>query len=125
MNYPHTVDDVSTLDFPFVSSLPKREKTKVKTLWDSLVEFRALIEQHGPPVSHSLAAKLLGVSRQRVYELCKEGRFIEISSPDGRSVITANSLVEFAKQERKAGRPTKLETSSMYQLMKAGMSPEK
>ena len=108
MNNLSSVSYAFTSDFPFVDDIPKREQKKVLSLWDSLAAFSELVKENGPPVSFTLASKLLGISKQSVSQLVQDNRFKIITSPDGVAVITANSLMDFAKEERKAGRPTKL-----------------
>jgi hypothetical protein len=107
--------DVS--EFPFVAELPKREKGRVRTLWDALDGFIDLVEQHGPPVGFTMAAKLLGLSRERIYQLADAKKFTVIMSPDGRQVIGAKSLVEFAETERKNGRPLKFDSTVNGKLL--------
>ena len=114
--------EIDAAEFPFVGELPKREAKRTLSLWETAEEFFKLLEQHGPPISFALAAKLLGVSKQRIHELNALGRFHVITSPDGKKVITGKSFVAFAEQERHSGRPTKLETASRFALMKAGIS---
>jgi len=98
--------EAEAFDFPFVSELPKREKTKFRKIWDTFQALRALTAEKGTLVPSSLAAKILGVSRQRVDQLIQEGR-LECHSVDGHNFISEASFVEFAKQERKTGRPPK------------------
>jgi hypothetical protein len=107
---------VEIKEFPFVGSLPKKEKSKLVCLWESVTLFKDMIDQNGPPVSYALAAKLLGLSRQRVAQIVASGRLKIITSPDGKSVITGNSLVEFARQERKEGRPSLMSEKGFFSL---------
>ncbi len=94
-------------EFPFVEALPRREKSKVAKLWDLVQEIRAVSAESGPLIPSTLAAKCLGVSRQRVDDYLADGRLQEFRV-DGHVFITGNSLVELAKTERKAGRPFKM-----------------
>jgi hypothetical protein len=66
-----------------------------------------VVEGKGTVVPPVLAAKLLGISRQRVWELANDGKLERIEF-EGHSFISENSIVALAKTERKAGRPFKI-----------------
>lgn len=101
------MSDVITADFPFVQDLPKREKSKLATLWDQFQAFRKASAEHGSLLPQNFAAELLGVSRQRIHQLIEEGKLQVVCVHTSR-FITEGSLVDLAKSERKAGRPFKL-----------------
>jgi hypothetical protein len=94
-------------EFPFVEVLPKREKSKFVRVWDRFQELSRLAEGKGMLLPLRLAAQIIGVSKQRVVELCENGR-LEVLELAGERFITENSVVAYAKGERKAGRPVKL-----------------
>ena len=94
-------------EFPFVEELPKREKSRLQKLWDHFTEVKAITAQKGLLVPVRFAANLVGVSQQRVDQLCDNGS-LERVYVDGHPFVTENSLIEWAKSERKAGRPPKL-----------------
>jgi hypothetical protein len=96
-------------EFPFVESLPKREKSRVLKTLDLLVEFSDLQKKHGTLLPAPLAWGVLGVSRQRLYELLAEGRLKGIQH-HGQWYIPEAEFVEFCKLERKSGRPFKRPT---------------
>jgi len=98
------------LEMPFVSSLPKREKSKVEKVWDVLRELAQFESIHGRLLPQTFAAKLLNVSRQRVCELADLGR-LETFEVSGVRMVTENSIVAYAQSERKAGRPHGLPTT--------------
>jgi len=98
------VNSVVALDFPFVQELPKREKSKVASLWDALKDARAATQQHGTLVPTSFAAQLLGISKQRLHTLMEEGR-IESVMFHNKRLVSEKSLVAWAKQEHVSGRP--------------------
>lgn len=98
--------DVAVSEFPFVAELPKRDKAKVANLWDKLAELRAMAQMGGSLVPHKFAAKLLGLSSQRLYQLAHDGRLERVEF-EGHSFITERSLVQLARTERKNGRPLK------------------
>jgi len=101
------VNDVATQDFPFVGELPKREKGKIATLWDALMEASAATKEHGSLVPINFAAELLGISRQRVHQLLDDGKLTPVFFHRQR-FVSENSLVTWAKAERdKGGRPVK------------------
>lgn len=107
-------------EFPFVEQLPKREKSKVAKLWDVLAEASALTEEKGMLLPSRFAAKLLGISQARVDQLMDAGK-LERVELDGHPFVTENSVVAFAKTERKAGRPVKAPKtfSETYAVSKA------
>ena len=96
-------------DFPFVQELPKREQKKVASVWDQIQEIKRAIEDKGLLIPAPMAAELLGLSRQRVHMFASEKR-LEAVYVNGHPFITEASLVEFAKVERKNGRPFKAPT---------------
>jgi hypothetical protein len=63
-----------------------------------------MIEDKGVPVAPVLAAKFLGVSRQRVDELAKLGRLERVVFED-HPFIMESSIRWLMEQDRKAGRP--------------------
>jgi hypothetical protein len=107
----------AVLDFPFVEELPKREKSRLAKLWDHLAEVRAIQREHGMPIPVKFAADLAGVSHQRIMQIVEDGRLVVIEM-QGHRYITENSFVEWAKSERKHGRPLKV-VASNKELWKA------
>jgi hypothetical protein len=103
------VDNAATADFPFVQELPKRERSKLATLWDLLNEARVATQEHGTPIPVGFAAELLGVSKQRVSQLLDQGKLTTVMLNDQR-FVGENSLVAWAKSERIVGRPPSLKT---------------
>jgi hypothetical protein len=55
----------------------------------------------------TFCSALLGVSRQRVYQLMDEGR-MERVEVHGQTFITEESLIAWARAEHKNGRPLKV-----------------
>ena len=51
-----------------------------------------------------MAANLIGVSKQRVHELIKEGTFVPVEAC-GKKWLSANQVEAFIKLNREAGRP--------------------
>jgi hypothetical protein len=111
-------------EFPFAAALPKREKGKLAKLLDLVAGMNALVETEGALLPVMLTAKVLGVSRQRVDELCETGKLRRFDV-DGHPFVTENSCVEFCKTERKAGRPVKLPTTWAESRKRARSTVEK
>jgi DNA-directed RNA polymerase subunit F len=103
--------EAQIMEMPFVADLPKREKSKLRKLWDGLSELSKVAEEKGMLIQQSVAAKLLDVSPQRVNDLVKLGR-LEIYVFNGVPLVTENSVVDYAKSERKAGRPVGVPTTA-------------
>ena len=91
-------------EFPFVAELPKREKSKLADLWDRFQEVKAITDKKGMIVPPIVAAELLGVSRQRIWQLMEGGRLARLEWR-GQVFVTERDLMEFAESERKTGRP--------------------
>lgn len=96
--------ETEVLEFPFVSDLPKREKSRLQKLWDRFAEVRRITDRKGTLLPYSAAAALLGVSRQRIAEYASDGRLEKIVF-HGHPMVCENDLIELARTERKAGRP--------------------
>ena len=84
--------------------LPKRQKVRAAKKNEDVITLALDIEL--PPeglVTLDQAAQILGVSRARVSYLVRKGR---LEAVDGkRRFVTRESVSEFAKTPRKAGRP--------------------
>jgi len=91
-------------EFPFVEALPKREKSKLRKLWDELEAMRQMSAERGQLLPPSFAAELVGVSRQRIYELMDKG-ILERVFVNRRPFLTEASLREWLTTERRVGRP--------------------
>lgn len=102
----------TTLDFPFVADLPKREKSVIRTLWDEIGYCCEAQKRFGPVLPETVAAGALGISRQRMNQLVKAGRF-ETVTMGKRTYVTEDSLRAFAATERKSGRPAKVDEPFM------------
>jgi hypothetical protein len=107
IGFPPAMSQALSAEFPFVENLPKREKSKLRKVWEELETLRQVSAEKGQLLPMAFAAKLAGVSRQRIYDLCEAGR-LESVQINGHPFVTENSLVEWVKTERKAGRPPKV-----------------
>lgn len=92
------------LEFPFVEELPKREKSKLVKIWDQFKALSDAQKEHGILLPAVFVASMLGVSRQRVHTLGQEGR-LKVIRIGGQPFITEESTIEYARSERKSGRP--------------------
>jgi hypothetical protein len=79
---------------------------KLKLLLEMIRNFRELNNRDGGLVPFSMAARLMGVSKQRVNALVAEGTFkpVEVA---GKKWLSANQIEEFIKLKREPGRPWK------------------
>jgi hypothetical protein len=103
-SYFTNVIDAATNDFPFVAQLPKRKQSKLVKLWQSFRHLSEIQEKHGFPVPRVAAAKLLEVHPTRIDQFIAAGR-LQSFDWNGHVYVTENSLVDFAREERKNGRP--------------------
>lgn len=97
-------------EFPFVQGLPVREKSRIGKAWDVVSHMREAQARHGLLIPERLAAKLAGVSWQRIGQLANLDRLKRVYI-DGHPFITEDSLVAWLKSERKSGRPSKVVAS--------------
>ena len=103
--------EAEALDLPFMATMPKREKTKLVRVWELVKEMAALSKTEGQLIPLMMAAKCLGVSRSTIDDLVRMERLKRFDI-DGHVFISANSIEECAKVERKVGRPFKVPTNS-------------
>jgi len=103
--------EAAMTEFPFVEALPKREKSKLAEVWDTLKAMKVAVATEGQLVPVNLTCKLLDLSRTRVDELCADGRLRRVKIAD-HVFITENSIVELARVERKTGRPLNVPTTA-------------
>jgi len=113
----------NTADFPFVAELPRAEKKAVKSFWEQFDEMRAAIKEHGIMLPTGAVAKLLGVSRTRVYDLIENGTLLTYTF-NGQKLVTEKSVVAWSVAEHKNGRPVQFNTSrrDVWRAAKAGAS---
>lgn len=98
------MDAVAVTEFPFVESLPKRDKGRVQTAWDHFRELSEISKSKGMIMPQSFAAYVLGVSRSRVSQLIDAGRLRAVDVR-GERWVTEDSIVEWARAEHRVGRP--------------------
>jgi hypothetical protein len=115
------VQEIAASEFPFVEALPKREKSRAVKRWEALREYQELCERHGVLVPQSAVAEVLDLSHQRVSQIVVDGRLIAVRF-HGHTFITHASLLEFAKMERKPGRPWKVPGEGLKAQVKIGVA---
>lgn len=103
LNKLKRMNEATFAEFPFVETLPKREKSKLRKLWDELEALRQVSAEKGQLIPPRFAAELAGVSHQRIHQLM--GDVLERVEVNGRPFVTEESLLAWVKSERKAGRP--------------------
>lgn len=97
-------DGTTFNEFPFVGQLPKREKSKLRQVWDLINELSEIAKTEGVLVPATMAAKALNISRQRFHQLIQD-RQIRVIVVQGNNYVSEKDLVAFAEVERKNGRP--------------------
>ncbi|MBI5383166.1 MAG: hypothetical protein HZA90_00620 [Verrucomicrobia bacterium] len=86
------------------ATLPTRKVRK--GVLDYLLHFREISNREGGLVPIATAAAILGVSKQRVHDLVREGT-LRTTEIYGKKWLSGNELESFVKLQRKAGRPWK------------------
>lgn len=94
-------------EFPFVSEVTRKRANP--SAWEALKALKAASQSGGAWVPAGLAAEMLGVGKQRLYDLIEEGT-IHGEKYHGHLFLSEDSVVAYAKRERKAGRPPKVQT---------------
>ncbi len=98
---------IDASEFPFVQELPKREKSRRMKLLDVLEQLEERTRHKGPVIPQTLAAEILGISRQRVGQLVEAQR-IESCLLNGTRFVFLKSFVQFCQEEKRGpGRPLK------------------
>ena len=104
-----------SLDFEFVKGLPVKEKSRWRKVVDHFTDVKAVVREHGMIIPVKLAADIAGVSKQRIHELLEGGQLKRVDF-HGHPFVAENTFVEWAKSERKAGRPVNLPKSLAEKL---------
>jgi hypothetical protein len=103
--------EAEALEFPAFASLPKREKSKIQKVWDTFQQLSQISKEKGMLMPQTFAAKVLDISKQRVNDLVKNGT-LETFDVNGFPFVTEDSVVNYAKTERRSGRPINVPTTS-------------
>lgn len=96
--------EASVNEFPFMVTLAKREKSRFTKFLDHYNEFKTLQDRVGDLLPLGIVHRLLNVSRQRVSQLREAGK-LEAYEWQGQWWYTEDSVIAFAKSERRTGRP--------------------
>ena len=95
-------------------------KQRLKFFLDQIRAFREMTSRDGGLLPFATAAKLLGVSKQRVNELVAEGTFKPVEFA-GKKWLSANQIEEFIKLKREPGRPwNKPSVKEMWKISRDG-----
>jgi excisionase family DNA binding protein len=86
--------------FPEIVGLKKPSRVQVGEMYE-------IVKERGGLLPTGEAAKMLKVSRQRLFELIGEGR-IEALNFLGRKWVCEDDLLKFANSSRSPGRPKKI-----------------
>jgi hypothetical protein len=105
INYP--LDMMTQADNASAATTADLPQRKVKKgILDVFRNLRAITSREGGLLPFASAATVLGVSKQRVHDLVKEGTLHPIDLL-GKRWLSANELESFVKLQRQAGRPWK------------------
>lgn len=107
-------------DFPFVASLPASErKSALASVRDVVEEAERVFLDKGPVLPQGIVAEMLGLSRQRVWQLVNAGR-LEAVEVGGQRFVLTRSLRTY--QKGVGGRPRKASFVQNVRLgVKAGL----
>jgi hypothetical protein len=100
----------------------------IKKLLDLIRLLREMNSREGGLLPYATAAKMMGLSKQRVNALVAEGTFKPVEFA-GKKWLTANQIEEFIKLNREPGRPwNKPSVKEMWKMSHEGakdqMQPE-
>lgn len=92
------------LELPLVAQLKPRQRGVFADVMERTREIARLIDEVGDVAPLHIVAAGLGVSRQRVFQLCKDG-MLEKREAAGVAFVTRRSIEAYAHFERHGGRP--------------------
>jgi hypothetical protein len=114
------VSETSGGELPIMAELPRRKVRK--SILDTLREFQDISSREHGLVPLAVAATILGLSRQRVHDLVKEGTLVPIEAY-GKKWLSGDQLKSFVQLKREPGRPWK--EPSLKELWKASFEEGK
>jgi len=94
------------LEFDFPPVRLDRRRSRIARVVHLVKRLRATMDKEGTLIPLILAAKALDVGRTRMDELISDGRLKRVEV-DGHVFVTESSVVDYAHEERKNGRPLK------------------
>jgi hypothetical protein len=100
---------------------PRRKaKMSLKGVFRFLRDYRKTLSREGGLLPFATAAVLMGVSKQRVNELIKEGTLVPVEAC-GKKWLSAKQVEEFIKLHREPGRPWhKPSVKEMWKMSREG-----
>ena len=115
------MNDKQTPNVPSPAEAPRRkQKMSLKGLFRFLQEYRKTFNSEGGLLPIATAARLMGLSKQRVHELIKEGTLVPVEACE-KKWLSANQVEDFIKLEREAGRPWhKPSVKELWKMSRAG-----
>jgi hypothetical protein len=96
------MDIENVAELPWGAAMPARKQSKWLRFIDRYRAYKRLRERHGDLVPQVFAAKFAGVSKQRIGSLCDAGNLVRVYF-EGHAFITEDSLVAWARSDRKTG----------------------
>jgi hypothetical protein len=100
------MSEAVALEFDFPRFTQDRKQSRIARVFHLAKRLKAVMEKEGTLFPLMLAAKALDVGRTRMDELVADGRIKRVEV-DGHVFVTEMSVVEYARQEVKNGRPLK------------------
>jgi hypothetical protein len=101
------VHKAEALQFGFVDQIDGPAKTgAIAEFRERVRDLQVLQQRVGGILPQTFAAGILGLTRQRVWQLIESGD-LETVTMRGKPYVTMRSLVDFGERERKSGRPLK------------------
>lgn len=98
------------ITFQFLRELEKDDTPEAEEFREHMQEYRRYrraVKQQGGFLPLNVAAKLSGVSRERMYQLYNEGRYFTQFEWFGKKYVGCNEWRDFVKLERVGHRPKK------------------
>ncbi len=106
---------------PLLAEAPRpKAKMGLRGVLRFLRDYRKTLKQEGGLLPFVTAASLMGVSKQRVNELIKEGTLVPVEAC-GKKWLSANQVEEFIKLHREPGRPwNKPSAKELWKMSREG-----
>ena len=110
---------VATTPFEFLKDLPQNEEDLPQSIREELSEYTAALKSENGLLPTAACPALLGVTRQRFYQLRDEYGFKQFKFFD-KVFFSRQQLEDFYKVQRKSGAPG----SDLAKAIKATLSGE-
>jgi hypothetical protein len=99
--------EADAMQFPFLAEVTPKTSTRVQRIVRAAKAIAEAVERNGSIIPREMVAGLVGLTRQRIHQLIESGDLVQVEI-EGHAFVTEDSLVEWLKVERKAGRPRKV-----------------